>query len=264
MPGRFPLVAVALANDPFCEDGFCVDVAPANAGPIPGYPALGNVLTAPTLCVGGVTTWYRINPAAPGGEVLLATGASYRLTSGDVGFSVYAVITCPGDPIGTPTLPTDPVEPYNPLNISGNIVFTLANYTDRSPLVGCYNSTNAGVTVFPGDVSTLYPTFTFAATSILGWSSAGGGAYLQFTCDPPYSTQSKSQGIFIYLTGGAVIYRGPDPALYGITNNGDGFSTTKSTGYQYREVNLISVTLDGVPVLTQPEPTRTIPPVILP
>lgn len=25
MPGRFPLVPVALTNDPFCEDGYCVD-----------------------------------------------------------------------------------------------------------------------------------------------------------------------------------------------------------------------------------------------
>lgn len=27
MPGRFPLTPVALTNDPFCEDGFCVDIS---------------------------------------------------------------------------------------------------------------------------------------------------------------------------------------------------------------------------------------------
>jgi hypothetical protein len=221
------------------------------------------VLTAPTICIGGVTSWYRIDPTAPGGKVLVATGSAYRLTSADLGYRFYAVIVCPGGTSGVSTTTTDPVELYNPLNLSGDIVFTLANYTDVSPRIACPGGAGAGLVSFVGSVSTVYPTFTFTASSILGWASAGGEAYLQYTCSPPWSTDGKLLGIYVYLTAGSVAYRGPDTSLYGITNIA-AFTTNIANGYRYQNVALISVTLNGTPVLTQTEPVRTVPPVVIP
>jgi hypothetical protein len=77
-------------------------------------PAVGDTLTAPTICAGGQVVFYRIDPSVPGGKVQVQEQATYTLTINDIDKSVYAETRCPdptsptgyGEPIdSTPTAP---------------------------------------------------------------------------------------------------------------------------------------------------------------
>jgi hypothetical protein len=93
MPGRFPLAAVALIGDAFCEGGFCEDSGPADGGLIvpPNGPAWGLLLGVATLCTGQTVQWLRNGVSIAG-----ATGTTYTLGDNDMGRNIAAAITCPG------------------------------------------------------------------------------------------------------------------------------------------------------------------------
>jgi hypothetical protein len=70
-------------------------------------PQVGDTLTAPEICEGGVVTFYRIDPTVPGGKVIAAQATStYTMIVNDVDKSVYAEVSCPD-----PTSPTGYGEP---------------------------------------------------------------------------------------------------------------------------------------------------------
>jgi hypothetical protein len=78
-------------------------------------PEVGDTLTAPAICEGGRVTFYRIDPSAPGGRVIVAQATStYTMVINDVDYSVYAETECPepssptgyGEPISTTPTPT--------------------------------------------------------------------------------------------------------------------------------------------------------------
>ena len=79
--------------------------------PIP-VPYIGDTITAPIICAGGIIKWYRLDPSTPGGKVYLAQGSSYTTTTNDAGYSIYAETKCP-DP-STPDGYGPPI-PWNPL-----------------------------------------------------------------------------------------------------------------------------------------------------
>jgi len=77
-------------------------------------PEVGDTLTAPAICEGGRVTFYRNDPSAPGGRVIVAQATStYTMIINDVDYSVYAEIECPepssptgyGEPIATAPTP---------------------------------------------------------------------------------------------------------------------------------------------------------------
>lgn len=64
-------------------------------------PAVGDTLTAPAICEGGIVDWYRLDPSVEGGRVYVTQGPTYTMIIDDQDLSVYAEIRCPD-----PTSPT--------------------------------------------------------------------------------------------------------------------------------------------------------------
>lgn len=84
-------------------------------------PEVGDTLTAPAICEGGRVTFYRNDPSAPGGKVIVAQATlTYTMVINDVDYSIYAEIECPepssptgyGEPIPTAATPT--IAPNSP------------------------------------------------------------------------------------------------------------------------------------------------------
>jgi hypothetical protein len=94
-------------------------------------PQVGDTLTAPEICEGGVVTFYRVDPTVPGGKVIAAQATStYTMIVNDVDKSVYAEVSCPdptsptgyGEPIQIgPTPVIAPAGPPTAANITGTI-----------------------------------------------------------------------------------------------------------------------------------------------
>ena len=93
MPGRFPLVAVAITNDAFCEGGFCEDSGPPLGGLVvpPNGPAWGQTLEVVTLYTGQTVQWLRNDIPIAG-----ATSPTYTLGDDDMGKNISATITGSG------------------------------------------------------------------------------------------------------------------------------------------------------------------------
>ena len=77
MPGRFPLSAVSVVSDPFCEDGFCYD-GPDNCiiGLLPNISAEGEIDLTP----GAVNTWYELWHAKVGTPIWYGGCLNYTYT----------------------------------------------------------------------------------------------------------------------------------------------------------------------------------------
>jgi hypothetical protein len=70
-------------------------------------PAIGDTLTAPTICAGGEVVFYRLDSTVEGGRVIVAQATStYTMVINDVDKSVYAETRCPD-----PSSPTGYGEP---------------------------------------------------------------------------------------------------------------------------------------------------------
>jgi hypothetical protein len=70
-------------------------------------------LTAPAYCEGGRITWYRSNPAAPGGREVIGQGDTYTPTPGDAPYPIFYEVECPdpSSPDGYgPAIVSPPVE----------------------------------------------------------------------------------------------------------------------------------------------------------
>jgi hypothetical protein len=75
----------------------------------PENPQVGDTVTAPSICEGGVIVWYRIDPSVEGGKVIVPGSTStYTMVINDVDKSVYADLFCP-DP-SSPTGYGDPIQ----------------------------------------------------------------------------------------------------------------------------------------------------------
>ena len=70
-------------------------------------PRVGDTLTPPAICDGGIVAFYVLDPSVPGGKVLDPTATTtYTMVLNDVDLSIYAEIQCPD-----PTSPTGYGEP---------------------------------------------------------------------------------------------------------------------------------------------------------
>jgi hypothetical protein len=137
----------------------------------PNSPQVGDTLAAPIICSGATVTWYRLDPSASGGKVLVqapSSGLPYTLVINDQDFSVYADIQCPGaaSPVSTkPTKATKPSGIYNPYAYTymgyGNYYVDFESRTVQSRLDYCGSTTQA------------------AAASDSGWGSNPGNLYFQ-------------------------------------------------------------------------------------
>ena len=94
------------------SDNFQEDITPpaTEPGPTPvviekgdgntdSDPQVGDTVAAPIICSGATVTWYRKDPSAPGGKVLVqapSSGLPYTMVINDKDLSVYADIQCPG------------------------------------------------------------------------------------------------------------------------------------------------------------------------
>jgi len=95
MPGRFPLTAIALTNDPFCEDGFCGEAAAPPFDPtLYRYVRWNGIIYGRTAGIFGgtgtrtrVTSWARFIPGCTLNWIGIGGGpwvGSHSLTKGDI------------------------------------------------------------------------------------------------------------------------------------------------------------------------------------
>jgi hypothetical protein len=113
-------------------------------------PAVGDTLTAPSICEGGDVTFYRIDPSVPGGKVIAAQATStYTLVINDVDKSVYSETRCPD-----PTSPTGYGDPISsaPTRTISNGTFPAGTYRILGQrLFSATDTTNcSGTLITPG------------------------------------------------------------------------------------------------------------------
>ena len=140
-------------------------------------PEVGDTLTAPAICEGGRVTFYRNDPSAPGGRVIVAQATStYTMVINDINYSVYAEIECPepssptgyGEPIptaATPTIaPNSPKPGLETVAASGSYSPTGATTVSRTAQVteayklasGCAAATTTTTGTLPVVIGTFY------------------------------------------------------------------------------------------------------------
>jgi hypothetical protein len=140
-------------------------------------PEVGDTLTAPAICEGGRVTFYRNDPSAPSGRVIVAQATStYTMVINDINYSVYAEIECPepssptgyGEPIptaATPTIaPNSPKPGLETVAASGSYSPTGATTVSRTAQVteayklasGCAAATTTTTGTLPVVVGTFY------------------------------------------------------------------------------------------------------------
>ena len=164
----------------------------------PDNPNPGDTLTAPLVCEGGRVTWYRTNPAAPGGRETVGQGSTYLLDPGDDGSSIYFEVECPdpssptgyGEPI--PSTPTKPVDEWNRFPSAGTLQVYFSITQEQGTYYRCAGNSYAG-----GPNSFTGPSGPTTRNNVVGWRAADNVASYNYICVGPENPVSVSLGIFV-------------------------------------------------------------------
>jgi hypothetical protein len=126
----------------------------------PENPVVGDTVTAPEICEGGVVVWYRIDPSVEGGKVLVPGATStYTMVINDIDYSVYAELFCPdpssptgyGEPIQlgpTPIIASSCVQIEGTVPPPGNTIgatLTIQRSSGTAEYVGVVNTNDTGI-----------------------------------------------------------------------------------------------------------------------
>jgi hypothetical protein len=128
----------------------------------------------PPYCEGGRITWYRSNPAAPGGREVVGQGDTYTVTPDDEGYPIYYEVECPD-----PTSPTDYGEPLKsgptrpPIGTFNPYIYNYFRWKGSfSTRVGASYVSNNVVSSWQLTTGSRYGQIDVAVTS-LGWNLSG-------------------------------------------------------------------------------------------
>jgi hypothetical protein len=209
-------------------------------------PSVGDTATAPIICEGGITRWYRLDPSVPGGRVYLTQGPSYTMIINDADYSVYAETECPdpstpdgyGPPI--PWNPTPKISEFRPLT-SGTFI---VNYTIREIFNTLYYCSNNTVYVAESEITYTYSSTVFSVT---GWRYGNMEATETYICSGPNTVTSIPMGIVVKKSNGTTQHTG------GMAPSGSRTFTPVGTSFQVYgskriEYTVDSITQDGIPV----------------
>jgi len=209
-------------------------------------PSVGDTATAPIICEGGITRWYRLDPSVPGGRVYLTQGPSYTMIINDADYSVYAETECPdpstpdgyGPPI--PWNPTPKISEFRPLT-SGTFI---VNYTIREIFNTLYYCSNNTVYVAESEITYTYSSTVFSVT---GWRYGNMEATETYICSGPNTVTSIQMGIVVKKSNGTTQHTG------GMAPSGSRTFTPVGTSFQVYgskriEYTVDSITQDGIPV----------------
>jgi hypothetical protein len=145
----------------------------------PENPVVGDTVTAPSLCEGGIFTFYRVDPTVPGGKVVAAQATStYTMVINDIDKSVYAEISCPD--------PSSPTGYGEPIQLGLTRIIT-------SGCSGIEGITYNGTVPPPGN--TIGAPITLANGPITRQSYATTPS----TCDAPANPPTTSDGSSVTL-----------------------------------------------------------------
>ena len=214
--------------------------------PIP-TPSVGDTATAPIICEGGITRWYRLDPSVPGGRVYLTQGPSYTMIINDADYSVYAETKCPdpstpdgyGPPI--PWNPTPKISEFRPLTpgtfeVDYSITETLNTYF--------YCSNN---TIYAAGSESTY-SLNRIQYNVVGWRYAYLEATESYICSGPNTVVNRQMGIIVKKSDGSTALAG------GMAPHGSRTYTPVGTSFQvYGNGQMVyysvsSITQDGIPV----------------
>ena len=208
-------------------------------------PVVGDTATAPTICEGGITKWYRLDPSVEGGRVYLTQGPSYTMTINDVDYSVYAETQCPdpstpdgyGPPI--PWNPTPKVFEFYPLTLGTfevdySITETLNTY------FYCSNDT-----VYAAGSESTY-SLNRIQYNVVGWRYAYLQATESYICSGPNTVVTRQMGIIVKKSDGSTALAGGTAPHGSRTLAAGGFNIYGNGQIVYYSVT--SITQNGIPV----------------
>jgi hypothetical protein len=159
------------------SDNFQEDITPpaTEPGPTPAViekgdgntdsdPQVGDTVAAPIICSGATVTWYRKDPSAPGGKVLVqapSSGLPYTMVINDKDLSVYADIQCPGAASAVSSKELGPVKGGSTeiYNAYGLYRFEWTLTSEFSSGIIC--STGASVSAYNDPSSNILDTLTY-------------------------------------------------------------------------------------------------------
>jgi len=144
----------------------------------PENPETGDSITAPSICPGGITRFYRLDPSVPGGKVFLQESSSnytYTMVINDVDYSVYSEVSCP-DP-SSPTGYSDPIA-FSPTPVVQNGCQGIEGVTYNGTVPPPGNTVGAQIILAHNGITTreyypspndctaaIFPPFTFGPQS---------------------------------------------------------------------------------------------------
>ena len=234
------------------EDGLGGQMQPGNS--IPGLtsdgdinsPAVGDTLTAPTICEGGQVTFYRVDPSVEGGKVIAAQATgTYTMTINDVDLSVYAEVSCPdpssptgfGEPIqiGPTPIITDPNNFEIESGTAFSVVFDFERVVVQSSTIDC--TFNEPISAGGTSVSS----FRFETNAnVFGFKYSFSLVNASITCGPSEEAVFAPWAIIYTKTtaGGSWIEVERNQVRSG-TYGGGGFAFTESIETSGRKVSLL-------------------------
>ena len=209
-------------------------------------PAVGDTATAPIICEGGITRWYRLDPSVPGGRVYLTQGPSYTMIINDADYSIYAETKCPdpstpdgyGPPI--PWNPTPKISEFRPLTPGTFIV----NYTITEIYNTLYYCSNN--TVYVAEFENTYA-YSSTVLSVVGWRYGNMEATETYICSGSNTVTNILMGIVVKKSNGTTQHTGgtAPSGSRTFTPVGTAFQVYGSTRIEY---TVDSITQDGIPV----------------
>ena len=170
-------------------------------------PLVGDTATAPTICEGGITRWYRLDPSVPGGRVYLTQGPSYTMIINDADYSVYAETQCPdpstpdgyGPPI--PWNPTPKIFEFYPLT-PGTFEVNYSITETRNSLFYCGSDT-----IYLAGSEITY-SLNRIEYNVVGWRYAYLEATESYICSGPNTVVDRQMGIIVKKSDGSTALAG--------------------------------------------------------
>ena len=167
-------------------------------------PEAGDTLTAPTICEGGLVTYFRNDSAASGGRVFLSAGPTYTMVINDVNYSVYSEIECPD-----PTSPTGYGEPIQSASVTPTngfiatpstitVNYILETYSYSSAKSDCVS----GSEVTPEDIQSSV--FTGSIANVVSYRPLTNVTTSTFVCSGSSSSTPKTTGVQLMLADGSM------------------------------------------------------------
>ena len=195
----------------------------------------------PAYCEGGRITWYRSNPAAPGGREVIGQGDTYTPTPGDAPYPIFYEVECPepSSPTGygEPT-PSTPVDPWNRFPSAGTLAVTIIIGIEKS----VYNFCSDGSFASGGNSSSTNTGTTNHANAI-GWRPAVNVAAYNYICVGPANPITVTLGYYVLYSNGTTEQVGGNRA-----GTGDVFSGSTPIYGTYVETWTVTATLNGAPI----------------